>query len=310
MSHIFIQRIIDNLKIPLVGTPYYVTGESVAARYTTIYINGLNIMFDCGQNVCEKKPTHVFISHVHADHVRGLSTMLIDKPQKGKDNINVIVPSGSVKFLKKYIDSFFNMTKHCDTHNKIYWNLIDVYLPNDDDITQYFMKKNIILNKLEFKVELFKCKHTIPTTGYGLIEIRNKLDNKYKGLSQKQLEELKKSGTDINKTIEIPHFCYLGDTTHHVFYTDKECTIYNTHIEKYKNILVECTFIELEDEKIAKDKKHMHWINLKKYIDNHLDINFILYHFSMKYDISIIKMFFTIQKYSNVQLLIHDFEPK
>ena len=309
MSHIHIQRIIDNYRIPLIGTPYYVTGESIAARYTTIYIGGLNIMFDCGQNVCEKKPSHVFISHLHADHVRGLSTMLIDKPVKGKSNINVIVPSGSVKYLKKYIDSFFNMTKHSETHNKIYWNLIDVFCSNNE-LEQSFMKTNIILNKCKFKVELFKCTHTIPTTGYGLIELRNKLDDKYKGLPQKKLEELVKSGTEINKIVELAHFCYLGDTTHHVFYMDKECTIYNTHIEKYKNILVECTFIEKEDIKIAKEKKHMHWDNLKKYIDDHLDINFILYHFSMKYDISIIKTFFATQKYTNVHLLIHDFEVK
>jgi ribonuclease Z len=304
MSNIFIQKCLDRGTIPLVGTPYEISGESIAARNTAIYVKGLNILLDCGK-LTEQRPSYIFITHSHADHIKDLPVMLLDTP---KGNVNVVVPRPELKHIKDYVESFFKMTKYSDNFDKINWNLIDVSIPKDIDGPYFMSETPIVINKKNFKIELFKCTHTIPTTGYGFIELRSKLKQEYVGLTQIELENLKKEGIDITNIIEVPLFCYLGDTTHHVFYTDVKCNLYNEHLEKYKNIITECTFIDESDIKTAKDKKHMHWKYLSKYIIDHPDINFILCHFSMKYTLKKIKLFFQTQRIPNINLLIHDFE--
>ena len=310
MSHIYIQKIFNSNKIKLIGTPYYIIGESIAARHTSMYIEGLNIMLDCGKYM-EKNPSNIFITHSHSDHVKDLPSMLIEP---SKQNINIIIPQPEIKHIREYIESYFRMTKYSDKFDKIWWNLIGVSIQKDIN-SPFFMDKTFKINNSIFKIELFKCTHTIPTTGYGFIEIRQKLKDEYIGSSKLEIENFKKTGTEITRTVEVPLFCYLGDTTHHVFYKNKECTEYNPHIEKYKNIITECTFYEEEDIKHAKDKKHTHWNNINKYIAEHPENNFILYHFSMKYKPYEVSKFFkkqinyiTNELYVNINLLIHEFE--
>lgn len=56
--------------------------------------------------------------------------------------------------------------------------------------------------------------------------------------------------------------------------------------------MIECTFINYEDEDRAELTKHMHWNHLVKSIMTHLEITFILYHFSGKYKMEEIEKLF------------------
>ena len=189
------------------------------------------------------------------------------------------------------------------------WNVIEASISENVDKTQYFLPETMKIKNIEFKIELIKCTHTIATTGYGFIELRSKLKSEYIGLSQTDIDNIKLTGITITDIIQVPHFCYLGDTDHNVLYVDKECTLFSPHIEKYKNILIECTFLYDEDSVTAKKNGHMLWKNLRSYIEMHPDNNFILYHFSMKYKSHEIIDFFELpeNKFSNVNILIHNF---
>lgn len=63
-------------------------------------------------------------------------------------------------------------------------------------------------------------------------------------------------------------------------------------IFKYKNIMVECTFVHDDHLQNARDNQHMHWRDLKPIIESHPDNNFILYHFSRRYKTSYLEKFF------------------
>ena len=54
-------------------------------------------------------------------------------------------------------------------------------------------------------------------------------------------------------------------------------------IFEFENIIIECTFFDDEDLKIAVDRKHMHWSLLKEVIIKYPKINFYLIHISAKY---------------------------
>jgi ribonuclease Z len=297
-------KLLSQNKIPIKGTPWWIYGESYAARHTIVYIGGLGICFDIGMKT-EESPTHIFISHAHSDHVYGLPSHLLE-PARGPPV--VIVPKPSKNYIEQMILSHHRATKN-NPHASTNCRFVEVSIPSKIGLAPMYLQEEFTIKNALYAVELFKCTHTIATNGYGIIGKKSKLKKEYVGKSQEELEALKIEGHEICEIVSIPHFAYLGDTTHHVFYTEKNSKICNPNIEKYGTIFVECTFLhDTPDEiKHAKKKKHMHWINLKPYIVSHPDITFVLGHFSTRYKPSEIRTFFDSQHLPNVTLLLNDF---
>lgn len=148
--------------------------------------------------------------------------------------------------------------------------------------------------KKPHRIEAIRCNHGgQPTTGYGFIEIRERMKEMYLTvdehgkrsckLTHEELREMKVAGTigDLKETVEIPLFAYVCDTDHKVFQSNDHHEGYK--LEKYPVIIIECTFFELCDKTKAKKDKHMHWDNLKSYISANPDKYFKLIHFSNRY---------------------------
>lgn len=299
---LYIWKLISENKVKIPNTPWTVICYSRAARHTFLYIPELYIAFDAGL-ASEVHPTTIFISHAHIDHVRELWSYVIE-PVKG--NPTVVVPRSSADDIKTFVNSAIHMTKH-NRKAQVAWNVVEASIPKE--VTSSVFLPNIMsINKLNFKIELFKCTHSIPTTGYGMIEVRSKLKPEFVGLPQKEIESLKLNGIQICMNVDVPHFVVLGDTDHRVFYKDTKCTIFNSDLEKYSTIMVECTFLTDNKAKDAKDKKHMLWSRLFPFIHAHPNITFMLYHFSMCYRDAEIIQFFKALNIPNVIPLITDLE--
>lgn len=291
-------------KIPIRGTEWNIVGTSWAARNTMFYIPELAIFLDIGIE-SEQHPTHIFITHAHCDHTKGLASHLLEPVGIPI----VVVPKPSADNIRNLVNSWMTATKHNNKTAQINWRVIEaLILKNNDPCQPLYLPELMTIKNIKFKIELFECTHSISTTGYGFIEQRTKLNDNLIGLSQEELNNMKKNGQTITKIVNFSHFCYLGDTTHHVFYIDKACTKLNENLEKYGTIIVECTFLDPDDLKKAKKTKHMHWNNLKPYIVSHPNINFILSHFSTKYKPKKIKEFFSTEAWPNVFPLAHDQE--
>lgn len=279
---------IPPIKIP--GTQYSLIGHSWAAKNTCFYIPELKIMLDCGLE-SELIPDHVFITHGHADHSKDIPMTLVQlssfKSQQQK-KINIFVPIEMTEYVRKYIDAFYVMSKNNPTHKAhSKYNLISV---------EANMRIPILIRNTKYIIEIIKCFHTVPCVGYGFIEVRTRLKQEFRGLNQKELITLKKSGTEIQEEYENPMFCYLGDTNEWVF-TNK-----NTFelIKKYPVIMSECTFITPEQIPQAKKKKHIYIETIDEIIKNNLNKTFILYHFSDRYEEQEIIDFFIKKNYNNV----------
>ena len=296
-------KLIATNSYPIKNTPWTLTGFSRAARNTFIYIPELGIAFDAGL-ATEVSPTHIFISHAHIDHVGELYKYFID-PANGTPT--VIIPKPSAVYIRNFVQSAIQMTKHNFLIN-INWNVIEASNPTFATLEPVYLPNYMIIKNIKFMIELFKCSHTITTTGYGLIEIRSKLKTEYKDLSQSEINALKNDGVQICDEILYHHFCYLGDTDHHILYTDKMSTRFNPNLEKYNTIMIECTFLYSDKTKQAKKNKHMLWDNLRPFIEAHPNITFILYHFSMCYRDKEIIRFFENINLPNVIPLVSDFE--
>jgi len=286
---------LESKPINISGTEWHLIGDSSAARHTLIVIPELDIAFDAGINI-DRKISHIFISHGHIDHTKSLFGFLLDT----KDKIQVYCPKAISDRLNKFISASFELTKNTSNPN-IPWILTPT-IPQ----TEIFIK----IKNFNFKVEIIRCSHTHPTNGYGFIEMRNKLLPAYvvklasKEITQDDLNRLFASGEKISENIQIPHFCYLGDTDYYVLYENKQCLKFNSDLEKYHTIIIECTFLYETDNDSY--KKHMCWVDLKKFVISHPRIQFVLYHFSIKYKYQQIRKFFQIENLPNVYPLIHN----
>lgn len=314
-------KLLKRNKFNLKGTQWTLVGYSRCARNTFFYIPELNIALDAGL-ATDLYPTHIFITHAHMDHIGELFRYVIDPPNNlipcvyypkpSKDFIDEFIQS-SVKScveshieVETFVEASISMTKHAKT--KIPWRPIGVSIKKDHPADLPIIFSNIKIKNFKFKLELFKSTHTIATTGYGFIECRHALKPEFRHLigNQEAIDELKKNNVEISKEYEYAHFCYLGDTDHNVLYSNSGG--WNTHLEKYSTIIVECTFFEECDAKQAKNKKHMLLSNLLPFINAHPEINFMLCHFSMKYKDKEITDFFERLAIPNIIPIINDID--
>lgn len=279
----------------LQGTPWTLIGYSVAARHTCFRIPELDLNLDAGVP-CNQATSFHFITHGHLDHCGCLPNSLFEISPKGQPVI--VVPNPIKELMKNYIHNTFVLTKNnpnTTIHNK--YKLIGA------KAGESFTLK---VKNMNWKIEVFKCNHTVPTSGYGFVEIRNKLKEEYKSLSQEEINKLREEKVCITEEKEYPLFCFLGDTDHKVFEDDR--------LKKYKTIIVECTFFEKTEDKVPSKKnkniselalhaskcKHMYWDNLKPIVKQRSDTLFILTHFSYRYTQKEIHDFFSSQNLANI----------
>ena len=281
-----------SLSVELIPKVLTLTGFSQAARKTGLYIPERRIMLDCG-NASNFVPDDIFITHGHMDHTCEIPKILIDT---GNIHPNIYCPKEINGRIRKVIHSFYCLTKNNNNpkiHNK--YKLFGV--SKGDRIPIMYNKDK----QPTWTVEVIKCCHTVPCIGYGFIELRQKLLPEYAGLSQDELNIIKNQGKKISHVIEYPLFCYMGDTNESVLYSVNNGYMhFNPILEKYKTIIIECTFLDKKHYKNALKDRHMHWTKLEPYIKAHPETRFILIHFSARYSNDYIEKFFANVKYTNI----------
>ena len=283
-------------------------GYSVAADKTGYFVSSLagGTLLDCGIDA-SYKPHNILITHGHMDHSSGLSKVLV-----GMNDVHptIYCPKSIEGMVKNSIDAMFSLSKNTPTpriHNK--YKLIGV---NVGQRIPFSFDKH---KRVTMLLEIIYCHHTVPCVGYGFIEIRTKLrdDEEFNQLIKeeqkmqptKKVQEiysiLKERGIILTREIEVPLFCYMGDTDDRALY-EKGSNKFSSILEKYPSIIIECTFIDSDKEhkKHANDDCHMHWDNLKPYIVSHPDTRFILIHFSARYTYDYINDFFIKENLKNI----------
>jgi ribonuclease Z len=254
------------------GTNYSLIGYSVAARNTGFYIPELRIALDCGVPN-DHTPEHIFITHGHLDHCNCVPSTIMDT---GKVCPNIYAHKFFSENLKNFIHYAYVLSKNNPNpkiHHKYTLNSLDY----DDEIF-------ITVCKRKWKVKVIKCFHNVPCVGYGFYECRTKLKPEFVGLEQRKIEEIKNSGVEITYSIEVPQFCFLGDTN--------EFVLSNPILKDFKTIMLECSFLYDEHIKEAEDHRHIHWTKISKFIQDNPEITFVLYHFSFRYTNEEIAEFF------------------
>ncbi len=224
--------------------PYRVQGISIAGEQTVVHVPELDVAFDIG--MCPRvalSARYVALSHGHMDHVGGLpyyfSQRMFQKMGVGTCVCHASLARSISAMMQSWIDLESQRTPH-------------EIIPLEPD-EQIEIKNNIFLRGIEVS-------HTVPALGYAVVEHRSKLKSEFSDLPQAKLRELKSSGTEITRTIEIPLVAYTGDT-------EMSPCLFRDEFVKAQVVICECTFFEADHQKRAKIGKHIHVQDLAKLLE-------------------------------------------
>ena len=271
------------------NTSKILQGYSIAGLRTNFFI-GPDLMLDAGIHA-PFSPKIILITHGHSDHTASLPFHLYVKSPESEP-IKIFCPKEIVQLLNNYIVSMFQMSDGDPTMIPHGYEIIGI-----DENSKPI---EIMIGKQPHLLEFYKCDHSVPSIGYGISLIKNKLKHEFIGLKSNEIKELKSKGVEITEKIVVPEFYYSGDTTHKLFETES-----NKKILSYPNIIIECSFVFEEDINHADEKKHMAWSNLKSYVETNQQINWILIHFSQKYKKEQIEAFFAQTGLPNIKLWLN-----
>ena len=136
--------------------------------------------------------------------------------------------------IQAMMGGWVGLEKQCTPHNII---------PIKPD-GEFQIKPNILLKAIE-------ASHTVPAMSYVVMEHRKKLLEKYIGLPQEELRELKIGGTEITQTLKIPLVACTGDT-------EIGSHLFRPEFTGAPVVITECTFFESDHKKRASVGKHLH----------------------------------------------------
>ncbi len=250
-------------------------GYSRGSERTGFFIPELKTFVDGGVR-SNLVPDRILVTHCHGDHTAALPMLMSGMPKGHK--VEIIVPSEHEKLFEDFLKSsyYLNRGGHGNFDSRA---IIRGWAAHDAEMT--IKKGNSI-----YVIKGYELDHSVPTLGYGFFEIRKKLKAEHVGKSGKELAELRKLNDDIHEEITVPQILFAFDTSIKPF-------VENPQLLKFPNVVVECTFFEPYDRKKASESKHIHWDQLRPFVESNPSILFILTHFSMRYTMANICSFFS-----------------
>ncbi|KAK4766651.1 hypothetical protein SAY87_008293 [Trapa incisa] len=242
---------------------YPIEGLSIAGHETCVIFPSLKLAFDIGR--CPQRAIaqdFLFISHAHMDHIGGVAMYVASRGLFSLKPPTVVVPCS----VKEDVERLF------EVHRKMDGSELKVNLIGMDVGEEISIRKDI-------KVRAFRTYHVIPSQGYVVYSVKQKLKQVYAGLSGNEIRDLRLSGVEVTVTTQVPEIAFTGDTMSD-FIVDSD----NADVLRAKILILESTFINekvtIED---AKEFGHTHLREIVGYADKFQNRAILLIHFSARH---------------------------
>jgi len=218
-----------------------IIGESVSGFGTSISLPELNITLDCGViTPTAMKCQHVLITHGHLDHFHCIDRHAYLRAMTGSPDKSIFyVPP----WLVKAVHEKFRATSLAQHRTDMPEFEVVVVEPGQT----VEIRKGLAIRP-------FKTIHRIPSQGYVIFDVRQKLKAEYAHLPGQEIGRLRKEGTEVTERLEVPLVAFTGDTQAKVF--DREQA---AEALRAKVLITECTFLGADQTPaFARKRGHIH----------------------------------------------------
>ncbi|KAF0917184.1 hypothetical protein E2562_016977 [Oryza meyeriana var. granulata] len=181
---------------PLTVEGYPVEGISIGGQETCVIFPTLSVAFDigrCPQRAVSKE--FLFISHAHLDHIGGLPMYVATRGLYRQRPPTIFIPA----CLREPVERLFELHRSMD-QSELRHNLVPLEIGQEHELRR------------DLKVKAFKTYHAIPSKGYVIYTVKQKLKPEYLGLPGSEIKRLKLSGVEITNTLTVPEIAFTGDT--------------------------------------------------------------------------------------------------
>lgn len=244
---------------------YPVKGLSIAGHETCIMFPTLKLAFDIGR--CPQHAIYhdfLCISHAHMDHIGGLPMYVATRGLYRMKPPTIIIP----KCIKEDVEQLFEVHRRMD-QSELKHNLIGL-----DIGEEFYLRKDL-------KVRAFKTYHGIPSQGYVVYSVKQKLKQEYLGLPGNEIKNLKSSGVEITNTVTVPEIAFTGDTMSD-FIVDQN----NIDVLRSRILVMESTFVDNSvSVEHARDYGHTHLSEIISYAERFGNKAILLIHFSARHSV-------------------------
>jgi ribonuclease BN (tRNA processing enzyme) len=260
------------------GKLQLVSTRCAQATAFVLQLMGLTIFLDIGDipHPCPEGQ-YVLISHGHMDHVGALGKLLCQHISALKPLTLLCPPTISAS-----LDNFVKASSFINGGRPF------KYIIN----TSPFVKLSD-----QWTVRTFPLDHDVPTQAYG-IGIPTTTSSPPK--TQREKFKLFQKGI-IDDADSTNFIAFIGDTALTTMVMAECLKILNDGCSYF---MIECTFVFPEDLKELETKKHVHYSQIREWIQRFTNTTFILYHFSQKYHPTQLLKFFEKEGLINIVLCI------
>ncbi|KAL5987727.1 hypothetical protein ACLOJK_035479 [Asimina triloba] len=175
---------------------YRIEGLSIGGQETCVIFPTLKMAFDIGR--CPQRAISqdfLFISHGHMDHIGGLPMYVATRGLYSMKPPTIFVPVA----LKEQVEKLFDVHRAMD-QSELKHNLVGL-----DVGEEFYLRKDL-------KAKAFRTYHVIPSQGYIIYSVRQKLKQEYLGLPGDEIKRLRLSNVEITYTVTSPEVAFTGDT--------------------------------------------------------------------------------------------------
>jgi ribonuclease Z len=247
---------------------------SISALSTYALLPELNCAFDMGDCLLDAVPIErVFVTHPHGDHTRCLFRHESLRRLMAMAPPTYYVPQSTVEGFAALAEAWRKLENVRD--GRFEPPRLEGLQPGD-----------VVWLHRQLACKAFAVRHTAPSLGYTLFDVRKKLKPEFLGVAGQELARLRREGVAFEQELWLPRLTFIGDSTIDTLYNEQ-------HVGRSRILFLEVTFLLDGEQELARRRGHTHLDDLVRFLADCPEVlqneHIVLKHFSMRYDRGMIR---------------------